>query len=88
MTQEALHAIDKMSRQLAKKSLAEAEANAWKQLAAGDFAKFGYWAGIWTYLNRVSGYHYDSPWMQLAEIAFGKLQEMNNEASPEEDHDQ
>lgn len=33
----------------------EAETKAWDALSRYKFAMFGYWAGIWVHLNRISG---------------------------------
>lgn len=49
--------------------LAEAEAKAWSSLAKYKFVMFGYWAGVWVHLNRVSGRRHPNPFANLVKIA-------------------
>ena len=45
--------------------LAEAEQKAWDALARYKFWMFGYWAGVWVHLNRISGAKRPNPWREL-----------------------
>lgn len=45
--------------------LDEAEKKALDSLARYKFAMFGYWAGIWVHLNRISGEKRASPFKSL-----------------------
>ncbi len=45
--------------------LYEAERKAWDALGRYKFAMFGYWAGVWVHLNRVSGENRPNPWREL-----------------------
>ena len=47
------------------RELDEAEAKAIDSLARYKFAMFGYWAGIWVHLNRISGARRPSPFHGL-----------------------
>ena len=45
--------------------LVTAEAKAIDSLARYKFAMFGYWAGIWVHLNRISGENRPNPFKKL-----------------------
>lgn len=45
--------------------LDEAERRAWDSLARYKFQMFGYWAGVWVHLNRISGENRPNPWREL-----------------------
>lgn len=49
--------------------LNEAEVKAIDSLSRYKFAMFGYWAGIWVHLNRISGQHKPNPFNKLVKIA-------------------
>jgi len=49
--------------------LDEAEYRAIDALARYKFAMFGYWAGIWVHLNRVSGQKRSNPFKLLVQAA-------------------
>lgn len=49
--------------------LDEAEWKAYKSLAGYKFQMFGYWAGVWVHLNRVSGLHRPNPFRSIVEEA-------------------
>jgi hypothetical protein len=49
--------------------LAEAEIKAIDSLARYKFAMFGYWAGIWVHLNRISGQNNPNPFKDLVHMA-------------------
>ena len=49
--------------------LDEAENKAWDSLARYKFMMFGYWAGIWVHLNRISGAKRPNPWKPLTQLA-------------------
>jgi hypothetical protein len=49
--------------------LDEAEIKAWESLARYKFAMFGYWAGIWVHLNRISNSKRPNPWRGLVHTA-------------------
>ena len=49
--------------------LATAEAKAIDSLARYKFAIFGYWAGIWVHLNRISGENRPNPFNELVTVA-------------------
>lgn len=51
--------------------LAEAEAKAFDSLARYKFAMFGYWAGVWVHLNRISGTRRPNPFKGLVAAAKG-----------------
>ena len=59
-------------RQGALQSLDEAEWKAWDSLSRYKFVMFGYWAGQWVLLNRVSGALKPNPWRSLVEAARAK----------------
>lgn len=46
-----------------------AEQKAWESLARYKFAMFGYWAGVWVHLNRISGLRKPNPWKGLVHQA-------------------
>jgi len=46
-------------------SLNEAERKAWDSLSRYKFVMFGYWAGVWVHLNRISGKKRPNPWKQI-----------------------
>lgn len=56
--------VDKLEAELA-----EAEAKAIDSLARYKFAMFGYWAGIWVHLNRISGLNKPNPFKPLVVCA-------------------
>jgi hypothetical protein len=45
--------------------LEEAERKAWDSLSRYKFTMFGYWAGVWVHLNRISGLRRPNPWKEL-----------------------
>ena len=49
--------------------LAIAERRAWDYLGHSNFQKFGYWAEIWTYLNKLSGENRLNPWHEIVKQA-------------------
>jgi len=51
------------------KELNEAETKAIDSLSRYKFAMFGYWAGIWVHLNRISGQHNPNPFNKLVIMA-------------------
>ena len=51
----------------------EAERKAWDALGRYKFQMFGYWAGIWIHLNRISGFNRPNPWSELVKIARGEM---------------
>ena len=51
----------------------DAERKAWEALARYKFWMFGYWAGIWIHLNRISGARKANPWKELVRTARTKL---------------
>ena len=51
------------------KELDEAERKAWASLARYKFMMFGYWAGVWVHLNRISGLRRPNPWRDLVKQA-------------------
>lgn len=54
-----------MMEQALLKELAEAEQKAIDSLARYKFSMFGYWAGIWVHLNRISGANKPNPFKEL-----------------------
>lgn len=46
-----------------------AERKAWDALARYKFWMFGYWAGVWVHLNRISGQKRPNPWAELVKRA-------------------
>lgn len=51
------------------REIAEAEKKAIDSLARYKFAMFGYWAGIWVHLNRISGKKRPNPFHALVKVA-------------------
>ena len=49
--------------------LVTAEAKAIDSLARYKFAMFGYWAGIWVHLNRITGENRPNPFKELVTVA-------------------
>ncbi|HQF63867.1 MAG TPA: hypothetical protein PLT26_15310 [Anaerolineaceae bacterium] len=49
--------------------IAEAEYKAIDALSRYKFAMFGYWAGIWVHLNRISGAKRPNPFRPLVDAA-------------------
>ena len=47
----------------------EAEHKAWDSLSRYKFAMFGYWAGVWVHLNRLSEKRRPNPWRGLVRVA-------------------
>ncbi len=47
----------------------EAQEKAIDSLARYKFAMFGYWAGIWVHLNRISGKKRPNPFADLVKVA-------------------
>jgi hypothetical protein len=56
------------------KEMADAETKAIDSLSRYKFAMFGYWAGIWVQLNRISGMKRPNPFNKLVNLA----KNMNN----------
>lgn len=52
-----------------RQEMAEAEYRAWDSLARYKFVMFGYWAGIWVHLNRISGLKQLNPWHSIVDYA-------------------
>jgi len=50
-------------------ALDEAETKAWQSLARYKFQMFGYWAGIWVHLNRLSGARRPNPFTVAVALA-------------------
>ena len=61
------------------KELADAEAKAIDSLARYKFAMFGYWAGIWVHLNRISGMNLPNPFKDLVKLAKKLREHKGNE---------
>lgn len=49
--------------------LDDAEQKAWDALSRYKFQMFGYWASIWTHLNRISNANRPNPWRKLVQLA-------------------
>lgn len=49
--------------------IAEAESKAFDSLRRYKFLMFGYWAGVWVHLNRVSGLKKPNPFRELVKLA-------------------
>ncbi len=49
--------------------LANAETRAWEALGRYKFVMFGYWAGVWVHLNRISGPKQRNPFRALVDVA-------------------
>jgi len=58
-----------MLEQSLMKEMADAETKAIDSLSRYKFAMFGYWAGIWVHLNRVSKQNRPNPFNNLVNIA-------------------
>ena len=56
-------------REALSRELAEAEAKAFDSLARYKFAMFGYWAGIWVHLNRITRSNLPNPFKDLVKLA-------------------
>jgi hypothetical protein len=54
---------------LLTQELDEAERKAFDSLARYKFMMFGYWAGIWVHLNRISGRRRPNPFRDLVALA-------------------
>lgn len=52
-----------------EKEIAEAEKKAFDSLKRYKFVMFGYWAGVWVHLNRVSGLNKANPFKNLVLLA-------------------
>lgn len=52
-----------------EKEIAEAEKKAMNSLKRYKFVMFGYWAGVWVHLNRISGLKSPSPFRNLVQLA-------------------
>ena len=46
-----------------------AEQAAWRSLAGYKFMMFGYWAGVWVHLNRISGLKRPNPFKAAVHLA-------------------
>lgn len=57
-------------------ALQEAEFKAWDSLSRYKFQMFGYWAGVWVHLNRISGQRLPNPWGELVVDARETLEDM------------
>lgn len=64
MARELLKAHDKLVEELN-----EAEHKAIDALSRYKFNMFGYWAGIWVHLNRISGLNRPNPFKELVKKA-------------------
>lgn len=49
--------------------MTEAAIKAWEALARYKFWMFGYWAGVWVHLNRLSGLKRPNPFRDLVKLA-------------------
>jgi len=58
----------------------EAEAKAIDSLARYKFAMFGYWAGIWVHLNKISGEGRPNPFKTLVQQAKGMRDGKNGDS--------
>jgi len=63
------------------KELDKAEREAWKNLARYKFWMFGYFAGRWVFLNRVTGAKRPNPFKHLVAVARGVLKATMKEAA-------
>lgn len=52
-----------------ERHLNEAEEKAHKSLSLYKFMNFGYWAAIWTHLNRVGKFHRPNPFTDYVKLA-------------------
>ena len=57
------------TRERIEQDLNEAEEKAHKNLALYKFMNFGYWAAIWTHLNRVGNFHRPNPFSDYVKLA-------------------
>ena len=66
-----INAIDEATatKEQLKQALDEAEEKAHKNLARYKFMNFGYWAAIWTHLNRVGNFRRPNPFSVYVELA-------------------
>lgn len=55
-----------------KQEMKIAEAKAWDSLARYKFMMFGYWAGIWVHLNKISKTKTPNPFTDAVKLARGK----------------
>jgi len=60
------------TRERMEQDLEEAERKAHKNLALYKFMNFGYWAAIWTHLNRVGNFHRRNPFSDYVKLATKK----------------
>jgi len=60
------------TRERLERDLNEAERKAHKNLALYKFMNFGYWAAIWTHLNRVGNFHRRNPFSDYVKLATKK----------------
>lgn len=49
--------------------MSEAAHKAIDSLSRYKFVMFGYWAGVWVHLNRISGYHHPNPFADFVALA-------------------
>ena len=66
---ELLHGVFPADETTLEDEILLAEHKAIDSLAKYKFAMFGYWAGIWVHLNRISGKHRPNPFKSLVEAA-------------------
>lgn len=52
-----------------EKEMDQAAYKARDSLSRYKFAMFGYWAGIWVHLNKISGLHRPNPFIDLVKMA-------------------
>ena len=71
-----------LSKEQLEKALDEAEEKAHKNLARYKFMNFGYWAAIWTHLNRVGNFHRSNPFSGYVELARKKGGEIDAKREP------
>ena len=57
------------TRKRMEQDLDEAERKAHRNLAIYKFMNFGYWAAIWTHLNRVGNFHRPNPFSDYVKLA-------------------
>ena len=60
------------TRKRMEQDLDEAERKAHRNLAIYKFMNFGYWAAIWTHLNRVGNFHRPNPFSDYVKLARAK----------------
>jgi len=65
------------TRRRLEQALDEAEKKAHKNLALYKFMNFGYWAAIWTHLNRVGNFHRPNPFSDYVKLARKKGGELD-----------